>query len=270
MRNVIYFHEKYTLCLCQYQKFVFINGIAKLQSLFHRLDHEPDDFEGALLHCKHWEDHSAAIEEFLLTNEDWSLLLTVDRLNYLNSLPDKPFNHKIWLNAIWFESKWYQIVRYHHNKNYREHIEDGDAVLIPSTELDKLKFEDTHFNDGDSLIYNHWHNTVFKRWNGYNGKFSYVCTHRKEYKDLINVDVQVVDENDDPLPAFLWVEDKSGTWLAGSNGEYQFKTVELGTKFRFTAGFSPNIDELVHKDVTIEAGIAPIKIQLKSGKVKYI
>ena len=202
-----------------------------------------------------------------MTNEDWSLLLTFGNLNYLKTLPKLPFNHKIWLNAIWFESKWYEIVRYHHNKNYREHIEDGDAVLIPQSELDQLNFEDTHFNDGDTLVYNHWHNAVFKRWNGYKGKFSYVCTHRKEYKDLINVDVQTVDENDDPLPAFLWVEDKTGTWLASSNGEYQFPDVELGTKFRLFAGFSPKKDEIEEVAVSVVEGIPPIKIQLKSGKV---
>ena len=217
--------------------------------------------------CKHWEDHSAEIKEFLITNEDWSLLLTVGNLNYLKTLPKLPFNHKIWLNAFWFEEKWYEIARYHHNKNYREHIEDGDAVEILQSELDQLKFEANQFNDGDTLVYNHWHDAVFKRWNGYNGKFSYVCTHRKEYKDLINVDVKIVDENDDDLPAFLWVEDKTGTWLASSNGEYQFPKVELGTKFHLFAGFSPKKDEIKEEAVSVVEGIAPIKIQLRSGKV---
>ena len=218
-------------------------------------------------HCQHWEDHAAEIQEFLLTNEDWSLLLTVERLNYLNSLAKRPFNHKIWLNAIWFQSKWYQIVRYHHRKSYREHIEDGDTVVIPPAEINRLSLEDTHFSDGDNLVYNPENDSVFKRWKGSKSRFSYVCTHRKEHKDLINVDVQVVDENDAPLPAFLWVEDKSGTWLIGNHGEYQFPDVEIGTEFRFTAGFSPIPNELAHKDVIVEPGIGLIKVQLRSGKV---
>ena len=235
---------------------------------YDRLDHEPDDFDGALRHCKHWTDHGAEIKEFLVGDDDWSLLLFVSDLNYLNTLPKRPFNHKIWLNAIWFQSKWYEIIRFHHNKSYREHIEDGDAVEIPQADLDHLSFEDTHFNDGDSLVYNPWHDKVFKRWKGYNGKFSYICVHRKEYKKLINVDVKCVDENMDPLPCFLWVEDKVGTWISDANGMYTFEKVELGTEFMLSAGFIPNGPDVVTKPVVVTDPTAAIEFQLKSNKVK--
>ena len=69
------------------------------------------------------------------------------------------------------------------------------------------------------------------------------------------------------MPAFLWVEDKTGTWLASSNGEYQFPKVELGTRFRLFAGFSPKKDEIKEEAVSVVEGITPIKIQLRSGKV---
>ena len=106
-----------------------------------RFDHgDPDDFQSALRTCKHWTDHDAAIHEFLDVYEDWSLLLTVKRLNYLLSLTVKYFTHEIWLNAVWFENKWYEIIRVIDKpRSIKEYIDDGDAVEIAPEELEKLE-----------------------------------------------------------------------------------------------------------------------------------
>ena len=238
---------------------------------FCRLDHgEPDDFQGALRTCRHWTDHDAVINEFLNTYEDWSLLLTVERLNYLLSLDEKIFSHKIWVNAVWFENKWYQILRVTDEHRFiREYIEDGDAVEISPTELEKVKFTDAQFNTGDSLVYSPFHDQVFKRSKGF-GKFSYICTHKREYKKLVDVTIQIIDENDNPISAFLWVDDKVGIELLADDGKFKYDEVEIGTEFMLSAGYSPMKDKVETKKVVVSEGMQlPIEFKLASHKVIF-
>ena len=195
--------------------------------------------------------------------------MLLEDLAYLLSLPDKYFSHKIWLNAVWFENKWYQILRVTDEKRFiREYIEDGDAEEIPAEDLEKFQFQDAQFNNGDSLVYDPFHDKVFKRYKGY-GKFSYICTHLKEYKAKVDVEVLTVDENDEPISAFLWVNDRVGTDLTSmEDGKFVYPGVEIDTRFTLNAGYSPMEQFLESMDIVVAEDMAlPIKIPLVSHKV---
>ena len=146
-----------------------------------QLDHgAPDDFHGALNQCKDWSTPHDPKEAVF---KDWSSLITVKRLLELLDQPARYFSHEVWINAVFYNFKWYQIARVSKktSKSVIDYIKDGDAELIPQHDLDQLVIAGAnspkHFGNGDSLVYNPKNNHAYKRDKG-KGKFSYICTHK--------------------------------------------------------------------------------------------
>ena len=226
-------------------------------------DGHPDDFDGALRTCSAWTDADANIHEFLDIHEDWSLLITISRLNLMISSSTKALKPKVWVNAIWFENQWYQIVRVNiEARLIREYVDQGDAELIPMTDLETLHFKQESYENGDSLIYDPFHNEVSKRTKG-DGTFHFICTHQKEKKHKVDVSIKVCDKDDVPLKkASIFIDRKSASFTTDSDGEVELGEIEVGTPLVISVGNAADY-VLGQKTVTISKDMTlPIKINL--------
>ena len=236
-------------------------------------DDNPDDFDGALKTCKAWTDTDAKIHNFLDIHEDWSSLITVSRLNQIISSSTKSLKPKIWINAIWCENQWYQILRVNiEHRLIRDYIAQGDAELIPMTDLETLKFKRESYEDGDSLVYDPFHNEVFRRSKG-EGKFNFLCTHEKEKKHKVDLSIKVCDQDDVPLKkASVFIDRKSAQFVTDKAGMVDLGEIEIGTPLVISVGSSADF-VLGQKTVTVSKGMdVPIKInlQLEQRKVVFV
>merc|ERR1711860_120196 len=227
-------------------------------------DDNPDDFDGALKTCKAWTDTDAKIHNFLDIHEDWSLLITVSRLNQIISSSTKTLKPKIWINAIWFENQWYQILRVNIERRLiRDYIAQGDAEVIPMEDLETLKFKKESYEDGDSLVYDPFHNDVSRRRKG-EGKFNFLCTHEKEKKHKVDISIKVCDQDDVPLKkATVSIGRKAATFTTDNEGKADLGEIEIGTPLVISVGYSADY-VLGQKTVTVSQGMTvPIKINLE-------
>ena len=91
------------------------------------LDHgEPDDFQGALEHCR---DDSKNEDP----KRDWAHLITVKDLLEILSQPARHFSHEIWINAVLYDLQWYQIMKVPlkpESTSIKDYIDAGYAVAI--------------------------------------------------------------------------------------------------------------------------------------------
>ena len=214
--------------------------------------------------CNAWADYDAEIHEFLDIHEDWSMLLTMSRLHSLIDLPKKPIKKKIWINAVWFESQWYQILRFNGGRKLiREYIEQGDAELIPQSDLNNFDFEFEFYGPGDSLVYDPHDKKVSKKSKGI-GKVSFMCTHKKENKAKVDVSINVINQDDEPLKsATLWIKDKVETYTTDEDGMVELGDIEFGTVLEISAGYCADYvlghdTKVVTRDLRL-----PIKIKLQ-------
>ena len=235
-----------------------------VQSFLRFDDDNPDYFDGALKTCKAWTDTDAKINNFLDIHEDWSLLITVSRLNQIISSSTKTLKPKIWINAIWFENQWYQILRVNiEHRLIRDYIAQGDAEVIPMEDLETLKFKKESYEDGDSLVYDPFHNDVSRRRKG-EGKFNFLCTHEKEKKHKVDISIKVCDQDDVPLKkATVSIGRKAATFTTDNEGKADLGEIEIGTPLVISVGYSADY-VLGQKTVTVSQGMTvPIKINLE-------
>ena len=239
-----------------------MNKRSVLNFFFQRFDDDnPDDFDGALKTCKAWTDTDAKIHNFLDIHEDWSSLITVSRLNQIISSSTKSLKPKIWINAIWCENQWYQILRVNiEHRLIRDYIAQGDAEVIPMTDLETLKFKKESYEDGDSLVYDPFHNEVFRRSKG-EGKFNFLCTHEKEKKHKVDLTIKVCDQDDVPLKkASVFIDRKSAQFVTDKAGMVDLGEIEIGTPLVISVGSSADF-VLGQKTVIVSKGMdVPIKI----------
>ena len=96
------------------------------------LDHgEPDDFQGALEHCR---DVHAVVDP----KRDWAHLITVKDLLQILSQPARHFSHEIWINAVLYDLQWYQIMKVPlkpESTSIKDYIDAGYAVAIGNDQL---------------------------------------------------------------------------------------------------------------------------------------
>ena len=222
------------------------------------------DFQGALETCNAWIVNDAEIYEFLDIHEDWSMLLTMNKLHTLIDLPKKPIKKKIWINAIWFENQWYQILRFNGGRKLiREYIEQGDAEVIPQSDLDNFEFDFESYHPGDSLVYDPYDKILSKKSKGI-GKVSFICTHKKENKAKVDVSINVINQDDEPLKkATIWIKDKVETYTTDEEGNVELGEVEVGTTLDISAGYSA--DYVLGQDIAVVSRdqTLPIKIKLQ-------
>ena len=106
------------------------------------LDHgEPDDFQGALEHCR--DDRTNPDPK-----RDWAHLITVKNLLEILSQPARHFSHEIWINAVLYGSKWYQIMKVPlkpQSSSIKDYIEAGYAEAIGNVQKTSKKIVNFFF-----------------------------------------------------------------------------------------------------------------------------